>query len=175
MPQKAKGFTLIELLVVIAIIGLLATLAVVAFSNAQTKARDSKRVADVQSVVTAFATALHDYPSAAICNGTSAISANTVLSALTVMDNGNCATGSNVLPKYMNISNLKDPKYSASGACTAVNPPTANCDYTIGNGATLSAFTIGFTTEGGSATAPPQGLSLGNGNFHYANQSGIAN
>jgi len=48
--SKQKGFTLIELLVVIAIIGLLTTIAVVAFGSAQAGARDAKRVADLKAV-----------------------------------------------------------------------------------------------------------------------------
>ncbi len=49
MKQK-KGFTLIELLVVIAIIGLLATFSVVALSNARSRARDSRRIADIKQI-----------------------------------------------------------------------------------------------------------------------------
>ncbi len=49
MNQK-KGFTLIELLVVIAIIGLLATFSVVALSNARSRARDSRRIADIKQI-----------------------------------------------------------------------------------------------------------------------------
>jgi prepilin-type N-terminal cleavage/methylation domain-containing protein len=48
--KSRSGFTLIELLVVIAIIGLLATVSVVAFSNAQKKARDTRRMSDLRQI-----------------------------------------------------------------------------------------------------------------------------
>lgn len=52
--ENKKGFTLIELLVVIAIIGILSTLAVVSLGGARERARDAKRVSDVQSIRTAL-------------------------------------------------------------------------------------------------------------------------
>jgi prepilin-type N-terminal cleavage/methylation domain-containing protein len=45
-----RAFTLIELLVVIAIIGILATFVVASFNNAQSKARDVRRKADLDAV-----------------------------------------------------------------------------------------------------------------------------
>ena len=52
--MKKLGFTLIELLIVIAIIGLLSTLSVLALNQARIKSRDTKRVADVKQMMTAF-------------------------------------------------------------------------------------------------------------------------
>jgi prepilin-type N-terminal cleavage/methylation domain-containing protein len=49
MKQK-YGFTLIELLVVIAIIGILSAIGLTAFSGAQSKARDAKRVSDLRAI-----------------------------------------------------------------------------------------------------------------------------
>ena len=48
--QNAKGFTLIELLVVIAILGLIAAVILVSLNSLRSKARDAKRVSDINQV-----------------------------------------------------------------------------------------------------------------------------
>lgn len=52
--NKKAGFTLLELLVVIGIIGVIVSLAAVAYSSAQKKSRDSRRQADMKSVQSAL-------------------------------------------------------------------------------------------------------------------------
>lgn len=51
--NNRQGFTLIEMLVVVAIIGLLSSVVVVGLSGARQKARDAKRVADIQQMMNA--------------------------------------------------------------------------------------------------------------------------
>ncbi len=152
--RKQKGFTLIELLVVVAIIGLLATLAVLAFGNARQKARDAKRLGDLENVMKAMASADGEGITLQTCGTGSLLST--------------CTFSSPPSDVKMDFATLKDPGTSAA-ACA--QPPTAQCNYTIrgpncGAGApTMSNYCIAFWVEGtgGPVTA----------GAHYASSTGI--
>ena len=52
--KNKKGFTLIELLVVVAIIGILSSVVLASLNTARAKARDTKRISDMQQIQTAL-------------------------------------------------------------------------------------------------------------------------
>jgi len=54
--MRKKAFTLIELMVIVAVIATLATLGVTNFTESTKKARDAKRMADIQAVAKALET-----------------------------------------------------------------------------------------------------------------------
>ncbi|MCK5459899.1 type II secretion system protein [Candidatus Parcubacteria bacterium] len=100
-----KGFTLIELLVVIAIIGILSTMAVVALTGANTKARDSKRMSDLKVLQTAVEMYISD-------NGGD-VPAPT-LGAVDAWDNNGAVDLESLLSEYLSSALLpEDPSGTA--------------------------------------------------------------
>jgi prepilin-type N-terminal cleavage/methylation domain-containing protein len=103
--NKNIGFTIVELLIVIVVVGILAALVLNSFSQAQVKARDSKRVTDVK--------ALEKYAKLYIAeNGVAPQSTAGCYAARSYLNAGECEDFINFqdITKYMGNSGIpKDP------------------------------------------------------------------
>lgn len=120
MSKLKKGFTLIELLVVISIIGILASFITFSFTESQTKSRDSRRKADLESIKKALELAKQDsagaysYPR---CD------AYYTLGAYSVCGIDNTNTNPDMTPTYIKAIPL-DPKNN-----NQIVPPTQSFVY----------------------------------------------
>lgn len=122
---RSAGFTLIELLVVVAIIGLLASIIILSLGNARLKARDARRISDLEQLKNALELYYNqcglEYPS-----------------ALDTSANNGCPVGTN-LGSYMSqiISNpggctiVGGTAPSGSGTVYGYTPGVSNQDYTV--------------------------------------------
>ena len=138
LKKKKTAFTLIELLVVIAIIGILSTLAVVAIQSARSKARDSKRIADVKQMQTALELYFND-------NGSYPTSITSTIATAGVV--------------YM--TSVPSAPTPADGSCST----TTNAYTYTSNGST---YTIAFCVGGQTANLPAgQKIATRDGVSHY--------
>ena len=109
----ARGFTLIELLVVIAIIGLLASLVLASLTTIQARSRDTRRLADMQTVMKALqlhVTAGGIYPIAAstTLTGTDVISAALIADgSLTNMPHDPLSPNPSYVYRYASLDGLR--------------------------------------------------------------------
>ena len=119
--KNNQGFTLIELMVVIAIIGLLSSVVLTFLSGARSKARDTKRVAEMRSVEKALNLYALDH------NGNLPISTYYSFSTLPTINGhvacdapGVIANNNNLydtlVPKYLSARPANDPQFS-QGYC----------------------------------------------------------
>ena len=124
MKKYSKGFTLIELLVVIAIIGILSSVVLASLNTARVKARDARRISDINSLQLALELYSNDnsgkYPLA------SATCSATVFYGLEVLTSGTAP--------YISKIPL-DPTLPANSNCYSYAScvgTAANTDYHIG-------------------------------------------
>lgn len=147
--RRQGGFTLIELLVVIAIIAVLAAVVLVALGNARTRARDARRVSDLNNVALALEVYLDTmnvatYPSALTGNPPTTVgfaSINTSLSGANIvqgqirdpLDNGTVVE--NLYRGQTNITNANattvgpDTSYLLTADLETISTASCASDY----------------------------------------------
>lgn len=140
MKLSRSGFTVVELIIVIAVIGILAGITTVAFNGTQQKARDSKRVSDLQAIadsIKLYRTKFgNDIQAGSGCgyagNGNGWFNASDGSSTSYPASILSCLTSNG----YLNSTYI-DP-----AGCTTASPscPTTYMKYTCGTGDTATTY-----------------------------------
>src|SRR5687768_15356350 len=121
--RSSKGFTLIELLIAITIIAVLATVGFVAFQGITAKARDDKRVADLNAIRNAMETTYTDGVYVALA--ASAFSAGQIPLDPTDGKAGTCGTEATDICRYCVQSATGEVGAACSVAAVGVGQPGA--------------------------------------------------
>lgn len=160
LKKRQPGFTLIELLVVIAIISLLATMAIAALKNAQSKSRDVKRIANIKQLMTALDLYYDEYKTYPVTSWSNSGD------AAWINDTNTLATA---LHPYLAKLPL-DPKNDAGYAYNGVY---AYSYFSSGYGGGGQWYMIVYRLEDGSSVLQTKdGIrACDNTNFHYGNGS----
>ncbi len=140
--SSPKGFTLIELLVVIAIIGILATIVLVSLNSARTKARDTRRLSDMQQMSLAMemyydqnGSSYYDAASAAFSSYTSALQTAGLIGA-----------------------SPQDPTNSGANVYTALDGSTSQYCFYAPLEAESGHYSVASQAGAGKRNASPTGL-----------------
>lgn len=138
--QDKRGFTLVELMVVISIISILSVIGIVLYSNAQKSARDTKRKADINAIVTAMELHLGECASSKYCN---------------------------LATSYFNSSTIpQDPKEGQTICGKHTNGTSTACQYCFLNDADLDYKYRGQNEAHNGCTRAPNGSG---GTYGYNN------
>ncbi len=150
LKKRQEGFTLIELLIVIVVIGILATIVLITYNGIQAKARNAKRVTDLDAIQTqleAFYTTNGYYPSYADLNSPSWVKTNMPSLEVTALldpsttctqsSSTNCLSSSSTAPTT--VGNYDYYPTDSTGS-------SANCE---ANDTTCSQYTLSAFLEAG--------------------------
>ena len=119
--RASKGFTLIELLVVIAIIGILSSVVLASLNSARVKARDVRRLSDIDSLKKALALYSNDNNAYPVSVATTTLTGSDSVSTALI--------GGSYIPTM------------------PLDPQTPTFDYPYSTNASGNTFTLGFCAE----------------------------